>query len=104
MLFCDFNDALSQFLLPFPIFQGLFRKVLFGEIKASRLVRLSSENLGSRELAFWKDPNAKVGLSLLKFSHKQLLLTYLRKSVLPDKIFVLYMVNKSFLEILFGVL
>jgi len=35
--------------------QGLFRKVLFGELPPFRLVRLSNESLGSRELARWHD-------------------------------------------------
>jgi len=34
----------------------LFRKVLFGELPPFRLVRLSNDSLGSRELARWHEP------------------------------------------------
>jgi hypothetical protein len=40
--------------------QGLFRKVLYGELTPYRLVRLGSDALGSRELAKWQDSELKV--------------------------------------------
>ena len=46
----------TDFLLISAGVQGLFRKVLFGELPPYRLVRLSNESFGSREIAHWHEP------------------------------------------------
>ena len=46
----------TDFLLMSVVVKGLFRKVLFGELPPYRLVRLSNESFGSRELAHWHEP------------------------------------------------
>ena len=41
------------------LLQGLFRKVMNAEIKPHDLVRLSSEQLASKELAMWREQETK---------------------------------------------
>ena len=41
------------------ILQGLFRKILNGRIRPSKLVRMSADELASRELAQWREQETK---------------------------------------------
>lgn len=41
------------------LLQGLFRKVMNAEIKPYDLVRLTSEQLASKELAMWREQETK---------------------------------------------
>ncbi|XP_022106241.1 death-inducer obliterator 1-like isoform X2 [Acanthaster planci] len=45
--------------------QGLFRRILKGEISAAKLVRMSSEQLASKELAQWREREAKHSLEMI---------------------------------------
>ncbi|XP_038051591.1 death-inducer obliterator 1-like [Patiria miniata] len=45
--------------------QGLFRRILKGGIPASKLVRMSSEQLASKELAQWREREAKHSLEII---------------------------------------
>jgi hypothetical protein len=40
-------------------FQGLFRKILNGELKPDRLIKMTPEELASRELAKWREFETK---------------------------------------------
>ena len=51
---CEFTCIYVVLLL-----QGLFRKVMNAEIKPHDLVRLSSEQLASKELAMWREQETK---------------------------------------------
>ena len=42
-----------------PHLQGLFRKVCFGEISPSQLVRMNTEQFASDELAEWREKTLK---------------------------------------------
>ena len=57
---CHFSSYSFCLLSVVSILQGLFRKVLFAELTPYRLVRLSNESLGSRELARWHEPEPQV--------------------------------------------
>jgi len=39
--------------------QGLFRKILGGKIRPSKLVRMSADELASKELAHWREQETK---------------------------------------------
>ena len=50
---------LSLSLLLFLLIQGLFRKVVLGEITPYELVRMSTEKLASKDLAQWREQTIK---------------------------------------------
>lgn len=52
-------------------FQGLFHRVLHGEISLSKLVRMKPEELLSKELSVWKEKPAKA-VSDVQFSSMSL--------------------------------
>lgn len=41
------------------VLQGLFRKILGGRIRASKLVRMTADDLANRELAQWREHETK---------------------------------------------
>ncbi|XP_033727840.1 uncharacterized protein LOC117317151 isoform X2 [Pecten maximus] len=51
--------------------QGLFRKVLSGTIKPYRLVRMTAEELASRELAMWREYETKHNLEMIEMTEKE---------------------------------
>ncbi|OWF35955.1 PHD finger protein 3-like [Mizuhopecten yessoensis] len=51
--------------------QGLFRKVLSGTIKPHRLVRMTAEELASRELAMWREYETKHNLEMIEMTEKE---------------------------------
>ncbi|XP_060080403.1 uncharacterized protein LOC132559794 [Ylistrum balloti] len=51
--------------------QGLFRKVLSGTIKPHKLVRMTAEELASRELAMWREYETKHNLEMIEMTEKE---------------------------------
>ena len=48
--------------------QGLFRRILKGRIPAEELVQMSSDKLASKDLAEWREREAK-HVSVIKFKY-----------------------------------
>uniref|UniRef100_A0A8V0ZY22 Death-inducer obliterator 1 n=1 Tax=Gallus gallus TaxID=9031 RepID=A0A8V0ZY22_CHICK len=59
-----------MFNLKDPKNQGLFHRVLHGEISLSKLVRMKPEELLSKELSVWKEKPAKAVIESRKKSHE----------------------------------
>ena len=59
---CTEHCQLYHFLL----LQGLFRKVVLGEITSKEFVRMSAEQLASEELTQWRESTMRKELKMIK--------------------------------------